>query len=528
MAIDITNKNEKQIALTGAEIESALLKANDIQSSASEIDNMVTNGATQADLDALALSTGNLNASQATSLLQLSNKNMIDLQNTANRVDTNKTKLFLELPEPSLVPNEFVYRIGGVPLLCYSDGVNWHDVAKQEIMTTWWLPKDCEIYVDFINSRFYFNGAVKLISDLVYEGTNLYSLPYALTSSDITIISTSYKIKDSVPAGTLLSFSGGVPSGHRIDLNPYNTDEGRYYIGGFVTAGQYVYPNYKSKLAESGVFKCDGRRTVCSVFSKTNGFKNLVNNSTISSAITPTINNDLTFTRIGFNCGVHTSSGVNGIVSGCGLEKVMIFKKSLSTFELETFGKGGVVTPLHLVGDSFLNNYVVTSGLNLLLSNLSYPIGISQDNEGGMSMTAHAIRYANNNSKWYDSVLIIGEFGFDGTNEDFIIALKDMLGRLKHNKWLILEPAPLVAGTQESWDLKLKEVIDIAGDRYIRTLAPAFALSNGSTEDIAEVNKGLWPLSLKISTSNFHPSKLGYSMISELIYDKLIELGWVK
>lgn len=37
MPIDITNKEEKKIALTGAEIESALLKANDIQSSASEI-----------------------------------------------------------------------------------------------------------------------------------------------------------------------------------------------------------------------------------------------------------------------------------------------------------------------------------------------------------------------------------------------------------------------------------------------------------------------------------------------------------
>lgn len=44
MAIDITNKEEKQIALTGAEIESALLKANDIQSSASEIDVVVKDG----------------------------------------------------------------------------------------------------------------------------------------------------------------------------------------------------------------------------------------------------------------------------------------------------------------------------------------------------------------------------------------------------------------------------------------------------------------------------------------------------
>ena len=42
MPIDITNKEEKQIALTGAEIESALLKANSITSSASEIDSAIT------------------------------------------------------------------------------------------------------------------------------------------------------------------------------------------------------------------------------------------------------------------------------------------------------------------------------------------------------------------------------------------------------------------------------------------------------------------------------------------------------
>ena len=44
MPIDITNKEEKQIALTGAEIESALLKVNDLESSASKIDGSVANG----------------------------------------------------------------------------------------------------------------------------------------------------------------------------------------------------------------------------------------------------------------------------------------------------------------------------------------------------------------------------------------------------------------------------------------------------------------------------------------------------
>ena len=82
MAIDITNKNEKQIALTGAQIEETLLQAhlskaaiakiNGLQSSAGNIDNMVVNGATQADLDALALSTGNLTELQVATIDNLS------------------------------------------------------------------------------------------------------------------------------------------------------------------------------------------------------------------------------------------------------------------------------------------------------------------------------------------------------------------------------------------------------------------------------------------------------------------------
>lgn len=65
MPIDITNKEEKQIALTGAEIEETLLQAHlskdaiakieGLVASASEIDNMVAKGVTQADLDALSL-----------------------------------------------------------------------------------------------------------------------------------------------------------------------------------------------------------------------------------------------------------------------------------------------------------------------------------------------------------------------------------------------------------------------------------------------------------------------------------------
>ena len=61
----------------------ALGKIEGLQSSASEIDNMVTNGATQADLDTLALSTGNLTASQVTTI-----DNLSGLTSDAEKIDS--------------------------------------------------------------------------------------------------------------------------------------------------------------------------------------------------------------------------------------------------------------------------------------------------------------------------------------------------------------------------------------------------------------------------------------------------------
>lgn len=57
---------ENRISSTQA--KDAIFKMHNVQSSASEIDNIVTNGATQADLDALALSTGNLTESQVATI----------------------------------------------------------------------------------------------------------------------------------------------------------------------------------------------------------------------------------------------------------------------------------------------------------------------------------------------------------------------------------------------------------------------------------------------------------------------------
>lgn len=489
--------------ITSTQAKDAIYKAHSISSSGSEIDDSVINNN------------------------MVSIDNVIDVNGIAKRLESNKQKLFVELPSPSLLPNEFVFKVGNIPSLCYSDGSKWFDVSKQIELTEWWLPNGCEVYIDFINSRFYFNGSVKTISDLTLELNGGYSINYTLNTDAITIVTDTYKPKGLTPSGVILSLSGG-QVGDRIELSPYDTYLGRYYIGGITTPGTYTYPSYPSKLGESGIFKYDGNRRVISTFATGKNPRDLVNNGSMKTH-TPIIQNQLNVVRIGFGCGVHVATGAAAVTPliNSTLKKTMIFKREFTENEMKILGQGGVFTPLHFVGDSFLNNYEAVSALSLKLKDKPYYIGISQDNEGGKSLTEHAIRYANNDSKWHESVLIICEFGRDGTDKEFVLALKDMLSRIKTEKWLVLEPATITPTTQEAWDIYNKELIESCGDRYVRTLQPSWLKSNGTSEDIAEVNKGLWPLSLKTAVDNFHPSALGYDFIGEVIYKKLLELNWI-
>ena len=490
---------ENRISSTQA--KDAIFKIHSVQSSASALD-------------------GSVGYSLKTDTYYLNNINRV-----SKLAEKNSTKIVAELPEPSLVENQFFYLLGEPPILCYSDGIKWFDISNQTELTKWWLPKDAEIHVDFVNNRFYFNGEVKTIADLT-STVNGYTLNYSLVSNDLSLIIEYEKEKGLTPSGSIFTMTGGFPYGQRIELVPYNISESRYYINGVAAVGGYTYPNHKSKLNEDGLYQGNGNTRIVSVFSLGNNIIHQVNNGQKKTDST-SITTSPSITKIGFGCGVHTSSASSSPLTNATLKRVTIFKKKLNSTTIESLGKGSLHTPIHLVGDSFLNGYSVFDQLALNIKNKKYYLGMSQDNQGGQSLTAHSIRYANNDKKWYDSVLVIGEFGRDGTGEEFILALRDMLSRINTDKWLVLEPAPILETTQEEFDKFNKELISICGSRYVRTLAPAQALSNGSPEDTIEVNKGLWPLSLKVSTSNFHPNEKGYAFIGNLIYNKLIELGWI-
>ena len=94
-----------QTGLTDAELLASQLKAHELAgmaSSASEIDNIVTSGATQADLDALALSTGNLTESQVAAIGKiddvLSSSYSFDSSYALSRYDITLSEAILAIP----------------------------------------------------------------------------------------------------------------------------------------------------------------------------------------------------------------------------------------------------------------------------------------------------------------------------------------------------------------------------------------------------------------------------------------------
>lgn len=68
--------------------------------------------------------------------------------------------------------------------------------------------------------------------------------------------------------------------------------------------------------------------------------------------------------------------------------------------------------------------------------------------------------------------------------------------------------------------------VDVGSDRFITTLAEAWAESDGSEGDLAEIREGTWPLSLRLNDTNFHPSPAGDQFIADRFYTWLKARGW--
>ena len=240
MAIDITNKNEKKIALTGAEIEETLLQAHlskdaiekieGLEASASEIDNMVTNGATQADLDAVVLDSGNITPEQS------------DIINGLGYFKQPSINLF----DSSLVENNYVFGGTGIKTPYVGGSIS----GKIEISPSSYYITNSSVYkhVFFDSSNIYISTSINPAKSFMPPATAKYMY---------------------------LQFSGA-----NLDLSSFQLEQGEVSTS--------YKPFYAKRLKSEIIYKLDEKVNSIATdakFTKFTVLKNLYNKSTDTSDV---------------------------------------------------------------------------------------------------------------------------------------------------------------------------------------------------------------------------------------------------
>ena len=189
--------------------------------------------------------------------------------------------------------------------------------------------------------------------------------------------------------------------------------------------------------------------------------------------------------------------------------------------------------PLHQaywLGDSFLGNNILPVSFARLVSQYEH-FGYIRDGVGGSSLAAQAVRFADAiaaDATVADRTLIIMDGGLTDTAEAAITAIDDMVSRLTHDRWLFIQSTPFYEnngdGIQEKWAALETHV---GAEHWVSTYEEAQAANDGSPEDLAEIARGLWPLSLKSSASDQHPNQDGKDLLAELAYAKALSNGYL-
>lgn len=450
---------------------------------------------------------------------------------------------YIHLPDPATMAGREALFVGLSPRKVYSNGVAWFDLSDGSEVSPWWLPNGAEIHVDFVNSRFYWGGAIRSVGDFsANPSAGAYRLNQTLDLTNAVIMwETNQPDTADSPVGHMWSILGapGYPTGARIEDNTRNNHgrgcQPRVYNNRITTTANFwTMPAKSSEQALNIPFLVAGINRHAYNMQQGEALTAWTNIS--EKFVNPDPGNiweGITSAAFGFNCRVWAAGDADSIAGDTTrLRSWTLFLGTLSDDDIGRYGLNGGRSGLHMLGDSFLNNNILLGGISLAAisdSNVVY-IPNSQDGAGGTTLTQQAARYAANGTRFYDAPLVIADFGLEATKEQFIAAFEDLLPRLKHSRFLYLEPAPNQAdGTagRIDHDERVAFFKRYLGDRFVPTLDRALALSDGSPEDLAKVADRLWPVSLTISASDFHPNAAGYSFLSNLVYEELRDRGWI-
>lgn len=396
-------------------------------------------------------------------------------------------------------------------------------------------PAEPAVDIDIENDLFSWGGERRAPADLLTAANGSRYVDYGAWHTGTTTVVIEYELDEaSSPSGHLFSWTSGYPSGNRVEVSVTTGGSGTWNIRiynsrRFPSADYDTLPSY-SKSGESGTRYNDGRRRQIIEIEEGEVYRSKSDNSVIH--VDDNGSNSLsTPTRLAFGARAWASGEPDLPLANGTLHRVTIYNRKLTDAEIHALGQTGFAPAIHLLGDSFLNNYRVPERLKQILAADSRPyLAISQDGVGATTLTQQVDRFLSGDRIWRDATLVFCDFGFESDYDTAVAQINRATAALNHDRWLFMEPAPNQAdgtGTRDDFDTLMGQLETFCGDHWVPTLAEAISRGDGSANDNAEIAKNLWPLSLKTSTSDFHPSLLGYDMLGDLVYWNAFRMGYL-
>lgn len=410
----------------------------------------------------------------------------------------------------------------------YSDGTNYYDAADDSLVAPWWLPYGATMHVDFVNGRFYWNGAVKALSDLTSLGDGTYTLPWdsigATWTGDITLQSEVVLGPDpAVPSGRYFGWYVNNSNEFYTEARGVNTDAWRYWQslnakptngsgGNRIEARAADYTN-DTLISFAGVNR--SVMTAASGKVKKSIWSNgeMLQTTATDAALAAPVGRLINFGREAFTGGSKASNVT--------MRKFTLWMRELSEPYMRLANNISLTRPIHLLGDSFLNTGQILMRLKASAEAAGHIIGWSQDGVGGSTLAEQATRFALSPGAWGSTLVIVdGATELDGPGS--VAAIQDMVSRLTHDDWVYVQSNPinpLGDSRRDDWQATQDAILAYAGaDHYVETLAPMIAA------DTTNEAQGLWGPTMTGDLT--HPTNpAGYDVFAGIIEDALIARG---
>lgn len=457
-------------------------------------------------------------------------------------------KSTLLLPEAGRVDQrEFLLQPtnGDPDELLVSRGGKWLTLpGLAERSSPWWLPPGASFVLDLRRGHFYWGGAEKTSADLTAE-----SVGYTMSDvswMDPTVGFTLMIEWDTPDAANFnaveqifaLSHSSAGNRRFFVTLRSESTMKGQPRAE-YQDASQYlsaIDPLYRLPHL-SDTPKMLGRRRFAVAIAP-GEYPLAVSDGMPVNTGSTAITAEPVFNRVHVGYGKLAGTVQTTFEGDVPAISVFAWPYAMTEVQLESLMANSfdAIPPLHTLGDSYGNGQSYSIGgapqdrIRKRVKDAGRYLMFSDDSVGSNTILQHAERF-DVYERYYDSTLLIIEGGFDPVDGGPIPPLEQMVSRLSHNRWAIIEPcfSPFwhtpAQDARTTLDGIVSELRAYCGnEHFISTKAGMQAANDGSANDLIDVANGCWPRSLM--GDNIHLTAAGWDVLAGIIFNSLAGKGW--